>query len=120
MVDPKSSIATRKEIKVPKKPLASWTRLVAMISVVICARIPPLDGIGSPFSGGLSRKLQRQSHLILPSSSPAVSTHGPKAPSLSHEGLTNCRHMHLQGWSKLPWGRQRFLPVSEVPLDVPP
>jgi len=27
--------------------------------------------------------------------------------------------MHLRGWSKLPWSRQRFLPVSEVPLDVP-
>src|SRR5580693_2340545 len=49
MVEPKSSIATRREIKVPKKPLASWTRLVAMISVVICARIRPLDCIGSPF-----------------------------------------------------------------------
>jgi len=41
---------------VPKKPLASWMRLVAMISVVICARIRPLDCIGSPFSGGLWRK----------------------------------------------------------------
>jgi len=39
MVASKLSIATRKEIKVLKKPLASWTPLVAMISVPICARI---------------------------------------------------------------------------------
>ena len=39
MVGPKSSIATRSEMKVPKKPLASWIRLVAMISVPICAHI---------------------------------------------------------------------------------
>ena len=44
MVAPKSSIATRREMKVPKKPLASWIRLVAMISVPICAHINP-----SPF-----------------------------------------------------------------------
>ena len=44
----------------PKKPLASCTRLVAMINVVICARIHRPDCIGSPFSGGLSRKQQHQ------------------------------------------------------------
>jgi hypothetical protein len=43
MVASKHSIATRKEIKVLKKPLASWTQLVAMISVPICARVDPLD-----------------------------------------------------------------------------
>ena len=67
MVDPKSSLATLKEIKVPKKPLASWTRLVAMISVVICARFCPFDCIGFPFSGSLSIKLQRHGRSILPS-----------------------------------------------------
>ena len=36
MVGPKSSIATRKEMKVPKKPLASWMILVARIRVPIC------------------------------------------------------------------------------------
>jgi hypothetical protein len=40
MVASKLSIATRKEIKVLKKPLASWTPLVAMISVPICAARP--------------------------------------------------------------------------------
>jgi hypothetical protein len=40
----------RKEIEVLKKPLASWTPLVAMISVPICARIDPLDPIGPPLS----------------------------------------------------------------------
>jgi hypothetical protein len=40
MVASKLSIATRKEIKVLKKPLASWTPLVAMISVPICAGAP--------------------------------------------------------------------------------
>src|SRR5271165_5598945 len=33
MTGPKSSIVTRREMKVPKNPLASWMRLVAMISV---------------------------------------------------------------------------------------
>jgi hypothetical protein len=46
---------------------------VAMINVVICARIRPLDCIGSPFSGGLSRK---RDLAMLPSSRPAVSIHG--------------------------------------------
>jgi hypothetical protein len=45
MIAPKSSIATRKEMKVPKKPLASWMALVAMTSVPICARIDPLGRI---------------------------------------------------------------------------
>jgi hypothetical protein len=38
MVRPKSSIATRKEMKVPKKPLANWMILVARIRIPICAR----------------------------------------------------------------------------------
>jgi hypothetical protein len=46
MVAPKSSFITRKEMKVPKKPLASWTTLVAMTSVPICARIDPVGRIG--------------------------------------------------------------------------
>jgi hypothetical protein len=50
MVGSKSSIATRKEIKVLKKPLASWMPLVARISVPICARIDPLGRIDPPFS----------------------------------------------------------------------
>ena len=58
MVASKLSIATRKEIKVLKKPLASWTPLVAMISVPICARIDPLDRIGpvSSWSRQLAEK----------------------------------------------------------------
>jgi hypothetical protein len=43
-------IATRKENEVLKKPLASWTPLVAMISVPICARSDPLEPIPSPLS----------------------------------------------------------------------
>jgi hypothetical protein len=39
---------------VPKKPLASWMRLVARMSVPICARIGPLGRISPPFSGGRS------------------------------------------------------------------
>jgi hypothetical protein len=38
MVGPKSSIATRNEMKVPKKPLASWMILVAKIRMPTCAR----------------------------------------------------------------------------------
>jgi len=38
MAGAKSSIATRNEIKVPKKPLASWMILVARIKIPICAR----------------------------------------------------------------------------------
>jgi hypothetical protein len=38
MVGSKSSIATRKEMKVPKKPLASWMMLVARIRIPTCAR----------------------------------------------------------------------------------
>jgi hypothetical protein len=49
MVGLKSSIATRKEIKVLKKPLASCIPLVARISVPICARTDPLGRIDSPF-----------------------------------------------------------------------
>src|SRR5271166_418820 len=41
MTGPKSSIVTRREMKVPKNPLASWMRLVAMISVPSCAPIDP-------------------------------------------------------------------------------
>jgi hypothetical protein len=41
----KFSIATRNEINVPKKPLASCTTLVAMTSIPICVRIDPLSGI---------------------------------------------------------------------------
>jgi hypothetical protein len=41
MVAPKLSFATRKEMKVPKKPLASWMALVAMTSIPICVRIDP-------------------------------------------------------------------------------
>jgi hypothetical protein len=33
-------------MKVPKNPLASWTPLVAMMRVPICACIDPLDRIG--------------------------------------------------------------------------
>src|SRR5436190_16367023 len=47
MVASKSSIATRNEIKVPKKPLATWMPLVARMSVPICARFDPLGGIGA-------------------------------------------------------------------------
>ena len=36
---------TRNETKVPKKPLASCTALVAMTSVPICVRIDGLKGI---------------------------------------------------------------------------
>src|SRR6516165_7212129 len=103
MVDPKSSIATRKEIKVPKKPLASWIRLVAMISVVICARIRPLDCIGTPFSASLWRKPQRPNPLDLAIIMPSVSIYGPQARSLSHGVLGNGdRHLQAQGWFMLP------------------
>ena len=61
MVASKFSTATRKEIKVLKKPLASWTPLVAMISVPICARIDPFDRIGPPPSRGRSGDLHRPS-----------------------------------------------------------
>src|SRR5262245_25077633 len=43
MIASKFSTANRKEIKVPKKPLASWMALVAMMSVPISAHIDPLD-----------------------------------------------------------------------------
>ena len=42
----KPSSATRREMKVPKNPFASWTPLVAMMRVPICACIDPLDRIG--------------------------------------------------------------------------
>ena len=73
MVGPKSAIATRKEINVPKKPFASWTRLVAMISIVICARIRPFDCIGTRLSLRvyLGKTMVVKSRSILPSSRPA-------------------------------------------------
>ena len=43
-----------------------------------------------------------------------IALNGPVVSS--HEGLTNCRHMHLQSWSMLTWNRRRFLPVSEVAI----
>ena len=65
----------------PKKPLASWMRLVAMINIVICARIRPLDCIGSPSSAFYREKLDL---AMLPSSRRAASIHGLKARLLSH------------------------------------
>ena len=57
----------------PKKPLASWIRLVARISVPNCARLDPLDCIGPPF-------LQQP---ILPALLRVVSGHGLEARRLS-------------------------------------
>src|SRR5262245_38990578 len=37
-------------MKVPKKPLASWMPLVAIMSVPICARIVSIGRIGAPSS----------------------------------------------------------------------
>jgi hypothetical protein len=58
-------IATRKEIEVLKKPLASWTPLVAMISVPICGRIDPFDRIGPPPSRGRSGIYTGRAHPTL-------------------------------------------------------
>ena len=55
----------RKEIKVLKKPLASWTPLVAMISDPISARIDPLDPIGPLPCRGRSADLHRPSPSTL-------------------------------------------------------
>ena len=41
-VAPKFSSDTRSEMNVPKNPLASWTMLVATMSVPIAARIDPV------------------------------------------------------------------------------
>jgi hypothetical protein len=51
----RSSLRHRHPGSVDRKPLASWTPLVAMISVPICARIDPLDPTGPPRSGDLHR-----------------------------------------------------------------
>jgi hypothetical protein len=42
----KFAAATRKDMKVEKKPMASWMTLVATMSVLICARIESLDCMG--------------------------------------------------------------------------
>ena len=51
-----------REMKVPKKPLASWIRLVAMISVPICAHINRFSFSTAP------RMDNRLSSSILPGS----------------------------------------------------
>ena len=55
-------------MKVPKKPLASWMTLVAMISVPICARIELLDGISLHFSRGRPGNHTARPHPTLPES----------------------------------------------------
>src|SRR6516164_2897154 len=62
MVGPKSSIATRKEMKVPKKPLASWMMLVARIRIPICAR-SDFDRISFLPCSGLDDSRARASQL---------------------------------------------------------
>ena len=47
------------------RAMASWTPLVAMISVPICARVDPLDPIGSPSCRGRSGDLHRPSPSTL-------------------------------------------------------
>jgi hypothetical protein len=76
MVGPKSSIATRKEIKVLKKPLASWTPLVARISVPICARIGALCDIN--VSNKKNTRLGKGCAKPMPWFEAAVQRSGPK------------------------------------------
>src|SRR6516164_6957263 len=78
-----------------------------MISVVICARIRPLDCIGTPFSASLWRKPQQPNPLDLAIITPAVSIHGPKARSLSHGVLGNGDSLSAYGRAAGGWLRSR-------------
>jgi hypothetical protein len=69
---------------VPKKPLASWMTLVAMISVPICARIDPLDGIGHHFTVAQSSASNRSNQRACPLASMPTRTCMPRAGPAVH------------------------------------
>jgi len=107
-------IATRKEIEVLKKPLASWTPLVAMISVPICGRIDPFDRIGPPPSRGRSGIYTGRAHPTLSGSAyPSRAVQGYRQGD--GRGKACIAILLTAGWRKWRAVRRRTVPTSHCP-----